>query len=327
MAPFVSCDWGSSSFRLSLADLDDLEPRAVRRSDRGCSDMVDPHAADTTREARFATYLQTELARLGPEAASPAVPVVLSGMVTSAHGWVHLPYAHAPVCLQGDGLRIRRKQMSDGRPLWFVSGVRTDDDVMRGEECQLAGLLTWAQADGHMAEGRLRVIMPGTHCKHVRIQQGQLIDFRTFMTGEMFQLLRSHSVLAHSVRAPHDPPVDVDRDALAAGVRYVMLHGLAAALFNVRVGTLLRNASPTVSVSFLNGVLIGAEFDPRALDDAGELVLLCATGRLQPVYEAVLDVLGFGERTCTVPATVVDRLALMGHARVLGMKRSAPNMT
>ena len=41
--------------------------------------------------------------------------------------------------------------------------------------------------------------LPGTHTKWVRIEAGEIIQFKTFMTGELFNLLATQSVLRHSL--------------------------------------------------------------------------------------------------------------------------------
>jgi hypothetical protein len=64
---------------------------------------------------------------------------------------------------------------------------------MRGEETQIAGFL--AQNPGF--DGVL--CLPGTHTKWVHISAGEVVSFRSFMTGELFATVGPHSVLRHSV--------------------------------------------------------------------------------------------------------------------------------
>ena len=58
---------------------------------------------------------------------------------------------------------------------------------MRGEETQIAGFLALnPKFDGV-------ICLPGTHTKWVHISAGEIVSFRTFMTGEMFALLSQQS--------------------------------------------------------------------------------------------------------------------------------------
>src|SRR6185312_13329821 len=78
-------------------------------------------------------------------------------------------------------------------PTLLIPGVRTEEDMMRGEEVQVIG----ANARGE--EGDATIILPGTHSKHVNVERGQAVTLKTFMSGEFFELLARHSILAHSV--------------------------------------------------------------------------------------------------------------------------------
>ena len=62
-------------------------------------------------------------------------------------------------------------------------------DVMRGEEVQIFGALSIA------AKPAARVLLPGTHSKHAAVNNGSVSGFVTHMTGEVFALLRDHSIL------------------------------------------------------------------------------------------------------------------------------------
>ena len=43
------------------------------------------------------------------------------------------------------------------------------------------------------------LILPGTHSKHIYVRQESVIDFRTVMTGELFDVLGRNSLLRASV--------------------------------------------------------------------------------------------------------------------------------
>ena len=124
---------------------------------------------------------------------------------------------------------------------------------MRGEETQLLGLGTlWPGFRGI-------VCMPGTHSKWVQLSGRRVERFITAMTGELFEVLRTHSVLRHSFDGPiQGPRHDVGFQAgLISGIEAPQK--LSAMLFKVRAGSLLSGRTPDWCAGFLSGLLIGSE--------------------------------------------------------------------
>ena len=90
-----------------------------------------------------------------------------------------------------------------GKNLWLAPGLRHDPadaapDVMRGEEIQIAGALVaqpaWAV--------RACIVLPGTHSKWVRLEDGRVVAFETHLTGELYAVLRQHSILGRLMPLP-----------------------------------------------------------------------------------------------------------------------------
>ena len=310
-ACLLSCDWGSTSFRLR-AVTGAGEIRAERRSPHGTSAVGVPGLSVAERDRRFAAVLVAEIAALEEATGEvlAGLPVVVSGMATSAHGWVELPYAVAPLPLDGKGLVTAQRSVC-GHEVTLVSGIRTVRDVMRGEECELLGLLRSQPAYG---KGAVLVLLPGTHAKHVRLHDGRLVDFRTAMSGELFGLLKEHSVLRHSFVVTKQGLASAD--SFLAGLREVASGGLVAALFQVRVRTLLAGASAADSAAFLDGLLLGDEL--RGLDLApGQRVLVGATGTRGEHYRLALAELYPQACVSSLAETELDRLPVLGHLAVL----------
>ncbi len=70
---------------------------------------------------------------------------------------------------------------------------------MRGEEVQILGALDALGIDHGI------FVLPGTHSKWAVVEDGRICQFHTFMTGEVFGLMRRHSILAAMI-----PPDDSD---------------------------------------------------------------------------------------------------------------------
>ncbi len=248
----------------------------------------------------FEPVLREHLAAL----AAGDAPVLLCGMVGARQGWREAPYVALPAefgAICDAALPIGMRDV-DLRILPGLSAAEPAD-VMRGEETQLLGLAGAAGADGV-------VVLPGTHSKWVWLTEGRIGRFETAMTGELFALLGSQSVLRHSV----DLSAAFDDDAFAEGVA----RGLAAPqrltrlLFGVRAATLMDGLGRAAATARLSGLLIGAE-----IAGAGPLdgVTLVASGALAERYGRALAVAG-------IPANLVDaeaatRSGLMQAARRL----------
>ena len=69
---------------------------------------------------------------------------------------------------------------------------------MRGEETQIFGAL----ADERGA--RQVVVLPGTHSKWAIVGPAAIEAFATFMTGELYAVLREHSILGRLAAAGSD---------------------------------------------------------------------------------------------------------------------------
>ena len=180
----IAVDWGSSSLRAYRLAADGAI-RERRRADIGALDCAD-HAATLSAELE------------GWDDAD----IVLCGAIGGRGGWREAPYVECPAStdsLAATLLRLEPEPPSfRGRTLRIVPGVldRASSpvaDTMRGEESQVVGLLHSGRFDGGV------VCLPGTHSKWVRVRDGAIAAIHTAMTGEVYALLRRHSVLARLV--------------------------------------------------------------------------------------------------------------------------------
>ena len=200
------------------------------------------------------------------------------------------------------------------RDVRIVPGVaqreRERPDVMRGEETQLAGIASLHGAD-------LLVCMPGTHCKWVRIADGAVGEFRTWMTGELFSVLSAHSILRHALGAspakvsPDDP---IFRQWLDDGLAHP--GDAVSHLFRIRASTLLLDMQPDGAAAALSGLLIGNEIGSarQQFADAGSDVVLVASGPLGDLYAEALARAGYS--ATKVDAETAVRKGLLEAARL-----------
>lgn len=280
---FLSCDWGTSHFRLKWVDHGKVI--ASFCDENGCKNLAQSAGAGSakSRAEAFESHLQAALNQTVRSKLVKPIPLLISGMASSTIGWMELPYAAAPIQL--DGSNLRTELVSWNHPsfvagTYLISGVATDCEIMRGEETEAVGLLSLLPD----LPDELILILPGTHSKHLHLSNGVLRTFRTYMTGELYAVLSQHSVLAASV----DLAAQFDPDGFLSGLRTVREQGFAASLFHTRTRQVLKHRSPSENASFLSGLLIGAELGEPIRSERPE-IFLGGAPRLRDLYQKALS--------------------------------------
>ncbi len=227
-----------------------------------------------------------------------ATHVVACGMVGARQGWADAGYRAVPAAPLPE--RVARVDTADPRlDLRILPGLSqaSPADVMRGEETQIAGFLALnPEFDG-------AICLPGSHSKWVQVSAGEVVSFRTMMTGELFAALSRHTVLRHSVGDGWD------EDAFEAGLSDTLSRpeSLAAKLFSIRAEGLLADLSQAAAHARLSGLLIGAELAAAKPYWLGMPVALIGDATLAGHYATALGMQG-----CQVLRTRGEALTLRG---------------
>jgi len=264
---FIAVDWGTTNRRAYRLDL------AGERT----GEFEDSKGVLSVPEGGFPAAVQEIRERLGD------LPLLLAGMVGSNRGWIEVPYVPCPAGI--DELAAKLKWVSDREAI--VPGVsyvgQGRADVMRGEEVQLLG----GVESGALHRDAL-ACHPGTHNKWALLRGGVIQMFGTVMTGELFALLKDHSILAELLQGP----VELN-DAFRQGARYALEREmLPAALFEVRAAVLLGQMKREDAPSYVSGLLIGT--DVRIGLTWPLTARICIMGRkdLTRLYAAVIEEAG-----------------------------------
>lgn len=333
MTQFFSCDWGTTSFRLRRVNAVDGSVLDERRDPSGVKVLFSscPPGNAKARENIFADFLRQQLVAMTANqiASMNGLPVVISGMASSSVGWRELPYAFLPVGLNGDDLRIEQfdLEIDDATrvSIHLVSGVRSENDVMRGEETEICGLLAGEQHSKIASDGI--VVLPGTHSKHVRLRVKKMIGFHTYMTGELFDLLSEHSLLRASVQSNANPSSSLadpaSRNSFVAGVRAASDGGLARNIFQTRTRTLLKSIPPIENRWFLSGLLIGSEVADLSALEYNLPILLAAAEPQSSAYRLAFETLGLSKRLAAVAPEEMATASVRGHHLLLQRKRTS----
>jgi 2-dehydro-3-deoxygalactonokinase len=120
----------------------------------------------------------------------------LCGMAGSRTGLAETGYADCPADVNS-WARAGVSLLFQDIPLSIAAGLACVDahgrhDVIRGEETQIFGALS---LEPTLSNGPSLFVLPGTHSKWAWVENGCIISFRTFISGELFALLRDHSTL------------------------------------------------------------------------------------------------------------------------------------
>jgi len=296
----IGVDWGTTNLRAYRIAADgDLLERAESA-----------HGILALPPGGFPAALDTLVGPWRREA--PGAPLLLSGMVGSRQGWREAPYVALPAGPPEIAAALTALPEA-GERATLVPGLidRTEvPDVIRGEETQILGLPGGNGTDGP-PDGI--VCLPGTHAKWARIEDGRVVGFATFMTGELHALMTAHGILARTLESAEQ---DIDDEAFAAGLaRAARPGGLTHHLFGVR-GLILDGALPAAhGAAYLSGLLIGHELlGARAVLGPVERVTL--VGARGPVsrWAAALARCGVASDTAApdIAATGLFRLARQG---------------
>lgn len=179
------------------------------------------------------------------------IPILICGMATSAMGLKEVPYVNCPASINDIAKGLSSCSVGDIN-VHLIPGLLSNitiPDVMRGEETQIFGSI-----DNHKPVDKL-ICLPGTHSKWAIISKSYVVDFKTMMTGEVFDLLCKHSILL-------DPENNgaFNQEAFLKGVRInINNDNLLSTLFSTRTLNLQGMLEKSHQKSYLSGLIIGNE--------------------------------------------------------------------
>ncbi|AZT93938.1 2-keto-3-deoxy-galactonokinase [Brevibacterium aurantiacum] len=277
----IGLDWGTSSLRAFLVGSDGsiLAERNGSDGIMAVGPETDDLQGDFSRLAHAA--IGDWLNEHGP------LPILACGMIGSTQGVAEAGYLDLPADLYALGRNLTSVELNIGE-LHIVPGLQktsteaTAPDVIRGEETQLLGLLDAEQVDA------TTVILPGTHTKWVSCQGQRVTDFSTSMSGEMFGLLSTSSILSRLA----EPTDDFHPDAFDWGLSVGADNpgGLTSSIFSARTWALDGRLRAEEVNDYLSGMLIGAEVAGQLTTtaDPAAPVIVCGSADLTMRYSRAL---------------------------------------
>lgn len=285
---WIAVDWGTSNLRAWA--IGPTGPLAEATSDDGMGKLTPDQ-------------FEPALLRLIDPWLTRPTQVLACGMVGARQGWSEAKYRATP-CTPVDARGITHVPTHDPRLTFHIAPGLSQDrpaDVMRGEETQVAGVLALHPGfDGVICH-------PGTHSKWVHVSAGEVVSFQTFMTGELFALLSTGSVLRHGMAEGWDDAAFDDgvKDALQSPDKF------AARLFSLRAEFLLHGLTPAQSRARLSGLLIGIELAGAKPYWLGQKVMLVGAPALASSYTRALTSQGLTPQTLDATACTLAGLTAL----------------
>ncbi len=205
---------------------------------------------------------------------------ITSGMITSEIGLVEISHLWAPVNI--DDIASSIVEIRDPKilpleiPFYFIRGIKNyfsestiykdirKIDFMRGEETQIAGLLTIYQE----LKLPVIVIILSSHTKYIYLnQEKQIAGSLTTLSGQIFEALNKETSIGKSITSDgNQPPLDYfDRDVADIAYQAVQECGFLRALIMPRFMEVLLKR-PWYEREFFINAAIAAE-DLKVLDD------------------------------------------------------------
>jgi 2-dehydro-3-deoxygalactonokinase len=245
----IGVDWGISELRAYQIDASGTA-LDVRTAPKGIMAVTDGDFASVL-EGLISDWLDRE-----------TEPVLMCGMIGSRQGWLEAPYVACPATAEQVAGKLAEVTWGKGRRAFICPGLTSVDadgvpDVMRGEEVQVFGALAL------QGEQTMTICHPGTHSKHISVDRGSVTGFTTFMTGELFAVLKKHSILGRTMEeGPTDWP------SFYEGVRRASQPGgLLHHIFGARTRVLMGGLKAASEADYLSGILIGHEFAAAPTDE------------------------------------------------------------
>jgi 2-dehydro-3-deoxygalactonokinase len=287
---WVAADWGTSQLRLWLMD--------------GAGGVIEARRAPCGMGSLAPSEFEPALVGLLGDAlpVTGRLTVICCGMAGSRQGWAEARYLAVP-CPPPSAKAATQAPTTDPRlAVHLLPGIRQDSppDVMRGEETQIAGLLAAEPGFDGIA------CLPGTHTKWVHLSAGEVVSFRTFMTGELFALLSGQSVLRHAMAGE-----GWDDAAFAEALEEAMARpaNVAAKLFEIRAASLLAGLSSGAARARLSGLLIGIELAAARPFWLGQDLRILGESGIAGAYATALEGQGVPARRLDADAMTLAGLA------------------
>ena len=264
---WVALDWGTSNFRAYLMDNNNVIDQV---STQEGMKFIDQNEFEKILIKNIDAWNNKFDIKV----------VIACGMVGAKQGWIEVPYINSPCDIRN--LNFKSLKILDDVKIHILSGVSqfNPSDVMRGEETQIAGFLL------NNIDFNGSICLPGTHSKWVNMNSYNIQEFTTFLTGELYEIVKKYSILNHSLNT-----TELDDEIVKSSAKLIIENPsfISNKLFEIRADNLLKNSNQTSNNSKLVGYLLGIELSgSRTYWEDKDLVII-GSSNLNKYYELILN--------------------------------------
>jgi len=264
---WVALDWGTSNFRAYLMDNNNVIDQV---STQEGMKFIDQNEFEKILIKNIDAWNNKFDIKV----------IIASGMVGAKQGWIEVPYINSPCDIRN--LNFKSLKILDDVKIHILSGVSqfNPSDVMRGEETQIAGFLL------NNVDFNGSICLPGTHSKWVNMNSYNIQEFTTFLTGELYEIVKKYSILNHSLNT-----TELDDEIVKSSAKLIIENPsfISNKLFEIRADNLLKNSNQTSNNSKLVGYLLGIELSgSRTYWEDKDLVII-GSSNLNKYYELILN--------------------------------------
>ncbi len=233
---WIAIDWGTTNFRAWI-----IKDKKILK------EINKPHGIKNIPDKNFEKTLINNIKL--PNKINNKIKILSCGMIGSKQGWFDTGYNENLIIKKNILVKVKTKNKN--LDFYIVKGIFQNNpyDVIRGEETQILGYLHSNKKFSGF------ICLPGTHSKWVKIMKGKVIKFKTYMTGELFEVISNHSILKHSI---NDKKINTKIFTNAVSKSQKINFNFFDHLFEFRSRTLLTNKKYYPKSEIL-GYLIGSE--------------------------------------------------------------------
>ena len=267
MNHWVALDWGTSNFRAYLMENNNVIDQV---STQEGMKFVDQKEFENTLVKNITPWKKKFDINI----------VIASGMVGAKQGWIEVPYIKSPCNIRN--LNFKTINILDDINVHILSGVSQSNpsDVMRGEETQIAGFLL------NNIDFNGSICLPGTHSKWVNLNSYDIKKFNSFLTGELYEIVKKYSILKHSLNTTR-----LEDEIVKSAANLIIENPsfISNKLFEIRAENLLKNSNQTSNNSKLVGYLLGIELSGSKTYWENKDLVIIGSSNLNKYYELILN--------------------------------------
>lgn len=192
-----------------------------------------------------------------------------SGMVTSPFGIKEVPHLKVPVdrAKLKVGIYKHYEDIFFKRNINLIPGVKSvpptdfldkhnifEVNSMRGEEVEIFGILSCLNKN--IRNSNMAIVLPGSHTQIARIQNEEITDLVSMMSGELFYAISTSTIISSSIDKNF---VNIDFEMVKRAFEIMREYGFNKAVYVINTMRIFDVADKDAKTSFLEGIIFGGD--------------------------------------------------------------------